>query len=200
MVRLTFAPLFCVLLCALWLYPSECFLFSSLKPDLKLAIRSQNKCHHPISYSVYTRKYVHKGTVGTATSETLITLFSSLPSTVDNERNVDSKYRFRKNLSSLWKALKNNWLILGEIFVIALAQYNPALGATGGILRPEITISKIGVFIIFFINGVALSLGGTPSELKQATQTNLLIQFYNFGFIPLFVKLFAKYYPDPTFR
>lgn len=107
---------------------------------------------------------------------------------------------YQKKPNALIEALKSNWLILGEVFVIALAHFKPAWGATGGILRPEITISKIGVFTIFFINGVALSLGGTPSELKQATQTNILIQLYNFGFIPILVKLLASFYPDPAFR
>lgn len=55
--------------------------------------------------------------------------------------------------------LKGNWLVLGEVIVILIAKNNPALGASGGILRPEFFISKLGVFAIFFINGVALSLG-----------------------------------------
>eukprot|EP01040_Poterioochromonas_malhamensis_P014873 gene14873-16551_t len=98
------------------------------------------------------------------------------------------------------RAIGRNWLILGEIFVIFLAKYNPQLGASGGILRPEITISKLGVFVIFFINGVALSLSGTPSELSAATKTNALIQLFNFGFIPIVVKLLAPFYPDQSFR
>lgn len=97
-------------------------------------------------------------------------------------------------------ALKSNWLVIGEVFVILLAKFNPALGATGGILRPEFTISKLGVFTIFFINGVALSLSNTPSELSAATKTNTLIQVFNFGFIPLLFKLLAPFYPDPAFR
>lgn len=101
---------------------------------------------------------------------------------------------------AILKGVKSNWLVLGEIAVIALAKWNPQLGATGGVLRPEIFISQLGVFIIFFINGVALSLSATPSELSNASKINAMIQFYNFGFIPIFVKLFSRYYPDPAFR
>jgi len=97
--------------------------------------------------------------------------------------------------------LQSNWLVLGEIFVIWLAKQNPYLGCTGGPLRPELTVSKFGVFMIFFINGVALSLsGGSPAEIESATKTNVLIQSFNFGFIPLCIKLLAPFYPDPAFR
>jgi SBF-like CPA transporter family (DUF4137) len=55
--------------------------------------------------------------------------------------------------------IKGNWLVIGEIMVIMLARLNPAFGATGGRLRPEFFVSKLGVFTIFFINGIALSIG-----------------------------------------
>eukprot|EP01038_Epipyxis_sp_PR26KG_P010846 gene10846-14559_t len=103
-------------------------------------------------------------------------------------------------LKSSKKLLLSNWLVLGEVLVIMLAKHNPSFGATGGILRPEITISKLGVFTIFFINGVALSLVGSPDEMSAATKTNILIQSFNFGFIPLFLKLVSPFYPDSQFR
>jgi len=106
----------------------------------------------------------------------------------------------RKHLGATSKMLRNNWLIIGEILVILIAKQWPKLGATGGIFRPEITISKMGVFIIFFINGIAISLSSSPSELSAAGKTNALIQLFNFAFIPLIVKLLAPFYPDPTFR
>jgi hypothetical protein len=74
-----------------------------------------------------------------------------------NDENLNEK-KETNIIKSLKLFLSNNWLVLGEIIVIAFAKYNPAFGATGGVLKPEITISKIGVFIIFFINGIALSL------------------------------------------
>ena len=108
----------------------------------------------------------------------------------------------KRFLKGFVKALRSNWLVLGEIFVILLAKLNPQLGATGGIFRPEITVSKIGVFIIFFINGVALSplTESSPAERAIATKTNILIQGWNFGVIPLIVKILAPFYPEPAFR
>jgi hypothetical protein len=96
--------------------------------------------------------------------------------------------------------LRKNWLVLGEILVIFIAKMNPEFGATGGVLRPEITISKIGVCTIFFINGIALSLASSPSELPLTMKTNILIQLYNYGLIPILFKLFVRYYPEPSFR
>lgn len=82
-----------------------------------------------------------------------------------------------------------------------MAKHNPSFGATGGPLRPEFTISKCGVFFIFFINGVALQLTGTSSaDMQTAVKTNILIQAFNFGLIPLLALLLAPLYPDPVFR
>jgi len=95
---------------------------------------------------------------------------------------------------------KANWLIFGEIVVIALAKTWPSFGATGGPLRPEIFISKLAVFIIFFINGIALSISGSPQELRNSFKTNLMIQLFSFGFLPLLAKFAAPFYPDMAFR
>lgn len=72
------------------------------------------------------------------------------------------------------------------------------VGATGGPLKPELFISKLGVLTIFFINGIALSLSGETA--MQTMSTNVLIQLYNFGFIPIIFKLLARFYPEPAFR
>lgn len=122
-----------------------------------------------------------------------------LSSTVDNSPATATEGKRLSNSLSTW--LKANWLVLGEVLVIVLAKMKPHWGATGGPLRPELTISKIGVFTIFFINGVALSLSSSsPDEVSTATKTNALIQVYNFLAIPLLLKLLAPLYPDAAFR
>lgn len=65
----------------------------------------------------------------------------------------------KKKENAFKKFLKGNWLVLGEVIVIMLAHKNPSFGATGGVLKPEFFVSKLGVFTIFFINGIALSIG-----------------------------------------
>ncbi len=113
---------------------------------------------------------------------------------------VDAGDLDKRKRTKILKFFRTNWLILGEIFVIFLAQKYPKFGATGGPIKPEFWISQIGVFTIFFINGIALSMTGSPNELRDAYKTNLTIQLYNFLFIPLFALFFAPLYPDKAFR
>lgn len=101
---------------------------------------------------------------------------------------------------SVKKFLKGNWLVIGEVLVILIANKWPAFGASGGPLRPEFFISKCGVFTIFFINGLALSIQSSPQEMQSATKTNAIIQLFNFAFIPLMAKLLSPYYPHAAFR
>ena len=73
--------------------------------------------------------------------------------------------------------------------VIWIAHRWPWFGASGGPLKPEFFISKCGVFTIFFINGLSLSITSSPEEMSSATKTNALIQLYNYGFIPILAKV-----------
>jgi hypothetical protein len=122
---------------------------------------------------------------------------SELNTSVD--LNIGKSSILQRFLSGFKKFAKSNWLVIGEIIVITIAKLFPKLGCTGGPLKPEFYISKLGVFIIFFINGIALSFKNDPSELASATKTNLLIQFYNLGFIPLITSLLAPFYPNKAF-
>ena len=114
-----------------------------------------------------------------------------------NGNNIKTIKQFRESILSF---LKGNWLVLGEVLVIYLAKQNPHFFASGGALRPEFWISKVGVFIIFFINGISLSISGSVEDLQSASKTNAIIQSYNFLLLPLFAKLFSQFYPDQAFR
>jgi SBF-like CPA transporter family (DUF4137) len=82
-----------------------------------------------------------------------------------------------KKKDSGFKAFfKGNWLVMGEVIVIYLAHLNPSFGATGGRLRPEFFISKLGVFTIFFINGIALSIGTYVLTETPSTSTSTRMQ------------------------
>lgn len=117
-----------------------------------------------------------------------------IPEQVESLRNeVDRAGKKMRKWSS------QNWLILGEVAVIIAAWLNPALGATGGPLRPEVTISKLAIFIIFFINGIALELAGDPEQAAKSAKSNLFIQLFNFGAIPIIVKFLAPFYPNKEF-
>lgn len=100
----------------------------------------------------------------------------------------------------MFKALlKQNWLVVGEVIVILIAKWWPQLMASGGILRAELLVGKVGVFVIFFLNGIALSIDTSADEVKTAAKTNALIQLWNMAFMPLCAYLLAGFYPDKQF-
>ena len=149
-------------------------------------------------------------------------LFKSIPSLLDISHKYQRQYLKPLKLSQLQVAsetktaiasknksfiesvksfAKGNWLVIGEVIVILIAKKWPKLGCTGGPLKPEFWISKVGVFLIFFINGIAISLKKDDSDPSgMIGKTNFMIQFYNIGFIPLVTRLLVPFYPNPAFR
>eukprot|EP01038_Epipyxis_sp_PR26KG_P017670 gene17670-24583_t len=93
------------------------------------------------------------------------------------------------SFANFYNLLLSNWFIISEILVILFAYWKPFVGKTGGMLRPELTISKIGVAWIFFINGLSLS----SEQLRNAMlgfRVNLLTQLHSMVIIPLFTSIF----------
>jgi sodium/bile acid cotransporter 7 len=79
-----------------------------------------------------------------------------------------------------WKV---DWFLLGMAASVALAFALPGPGAHGGSLHPEL-VNKLGVALIFFLNGVALSF----DSLKAATlrwNLHLVVQTCTFLLFPL---------------
>jgi len=79
--------------------------------------------------------------------------------------------------------IKLDWFLGGMIVAVALAWLIPDPGAHGGILHPEI-VNKVGVALIFFLHGVALSFGA----LKAGTlrwKLHLVVQLCTFLLFPL---------------
>jgi sodium/bile acid cotransporter 7 len=124
------------------------------------------------------------------------------PSTYDTDITYGlTKFSESPFIKGLSKFAKSNWLVLGEVVVIVIAKLWPKLGCTGGPLKPEFFISKLGVFLIFFLNGMAISMKKDESDKTNTIgKTNMLIQTFNIIFIPLVTKLLATLYPNPSFR
>lgn len=86
------------------------------------------------------------------------------------------------------KFSSKNFFLLGMFCAVTLANLFPGLGVNGGPFRPELTISKFGVFFIFLLSGLSLEV----SELKYAignTKLNFLTQFTSFVAWPFLVGL-----------
>src|SRR4051812_437420 len=79
--------------------------------------------------------------------------------------------------------LKIDWFLVGMIAATGLAWAFPGPGASGGWLHPEL-LTKIGVAVIFFLHGVALSF----DALKAGTlrwPLHLVVQSSTFLLFPL---------------
>ena len=92
---------------------------------------------------------------------------------------------------------KIDWFLTGMIAAIILACLFPMPGAKGGWMHPEILV-KVGIALIFFLHGVALSF----DKLKAGTlrwPLHLLVQGATFLFFPLvgllLLLIFGRFLP-----
>jgi sodium/bile acid cotransporter 7 len=94
----------------------------------------------------------------------------------------------------------NRWFLLGEILAIVTAYFYPRLGSSGGLLRTDIFVSKIGVFLLFFLKGLSVS----PATVRDACahyKVNILTQVFSSIFIPLFTwGIVGPFVTDTGFR
>jgi len=85
---------------------------------------------------------------------------------------------------------KFDWFLKGMLVAVALAFLWPAPGAKGGFLHPEL-LNKIGIALVFFLNGLVLSL----ASLKDGAlrwKVHLLIQTSTFLIFPILGWLLLK--------
>lgn len=78
---------------------------------------------------------------------------------------------------------KFDWFLKGMLVAVALAFLWPAPGAHGGFLHPEL-LNKIGIALIFFLNGLGLSLMALRDGALR-WKVHLLIQSSTFLIFPL---------------
>lgn len=81
------------------------------------------------------------------------------------------------------KHFKFDWFMKGMVVAVLLASLWPEPGAHGGWLHPDL-LNKIGVALIFFLNGLGLSF----AALRQGTaqwRVHLLVQGITFGLFPI---------------
>jgi sodium/bile acid cotransporter 7 len=85
---------------------------------------------------------------------------------------------------------KFDWFLKGMLIAVGLAFLWPEPGAQGGFLHPEL-INKIGIALIFFLNGLALSMQSLRAGVLR-WQVHLLIQSCTFLIFPLLGLVLIK--------
>lgn len=79
--------------------------------------------------------------------------------------------------------LNKRFFLLGAVAMVSAARLAPAIGATGGLLRPELTVNKAGVSFVFFLVGLAIKLGELAGAALNV-RLNVLIQGFSLGVLP----------------
>ncbi len=78
---------------------------------------------------------------------------------------------------------KIDWFLAGMITAVALARVFPHAGAPGGALHPEL-VNKIGIALIFFLNGVSMSFAAMKAGALRLP-VHLVVQATTFVIFPL---------------
>jgi solute carrier family 10 (sodium/bile acid cotransporter), member 7 len=88
-------------------------------------------------------------------------------------------------ITKFYALVKKHWFLLGLLFAILLAAIYPPLGKKNGHIRAEISISIVGVGLIFLLSGLSLK---TKALVDAFTfwKLILVVQIFSLGFIPAF--------------
>ncbi|XP_068961580.1 sodium/bile acid cotransporter 7 isoform X6 [Petaurus breviceps papuanus] len=91
----------------------------------------------------------------------------------------------------LRERLAKEWFMLGIVLVIVLAKMDPSVGAKGGPLKPEMTITYIAVSAIFFNSGLSLKTEELTSALMHI-KLHLFVQIFTLAFFPTTIWFFLQ--------
>uniref|UniRef100_A0A4X2KWS2 Sodium/bile acid cotransporter n=1 Tax=Vombatus ursinus TaxID=29139 RepID=A0A4X2KWS2_VOMUR len=91
----------------------------------------------------------------------------------------------------LRERLAKEWFMLCIVLVIVLAKMDPSVGAKGGPLKPETTITYIAVSAIFFNSGLSLKTEELTSALMHV-KLHLFVQIFTLAFFPTTIWLFLQ--------
>ncbi|XP_051821798.1 sodium/bile acid cotransporter 7 isoform X6 [Antechinus flavipes] len=91
----------------------------------------------------------------------------------------------------LKERLSKEWFMFCILLVIVLAKMDPSVGAKGGPLKPETTITYIAVSTIFFNSGLSLKTEELTSALMHI-KLHLFVQIFTLAFFPTTIWLFLQ--------
>lgn len=86
----------------------------------------------------------------------------------------------------------------GIVLVILFARLFPHIGVKGGILKPEITVKYVAVFVIFFNSGISIKTEDLAKAVLQI-RLHLFIQCFTFVIFPCLTVIIANLLSTSTF-
>jgi len=96
-----------------------------------------------------------------------------------------------KLLEKVTSFVGKNVFMTGAAVSIVLAALYPDICKTGGLLKPELTVNKMAVSMIFLLSGLSLSVRDMWSAMTNY-KLNSMIQIVMFGVTPLYYEGIAK--------
>jgi len=119
-----------------------------------------------------------------------------LPSTKELESEPVSSSASLKTFPSLLADrvkdfVEKNFFLSGAALSIVLAAMYPQVAMKGGLIKPELTISKVGVSCIFLLSGLSLRVKDMVDAITNI-KLNALVQSVMFGVTPLYYYAFGN--------
>ncbi|KAK3611410.1 hypothetical protein CHS0354_034857 [Potamilus streckersoni] len=90
----------------------------------------------------------------------------------------------------VFSLIRKNWFLVGIVIAIVFAKLDPYVGVNGGILRPEITVKYVAVFIIFFNSGISIKSEDLGKALMQF-RLHIFVQGFTFIVFPFIVSIIS---------
>jgi solute carrier family 10 (sodium/bile acid cotransporter), member 7 len=101
-------------------------------------------------------------------------------------------------ITRVLKRLSRDWFLAGMLSAVALASVAPGSGRGSGPLRAD-AVANAGIFVVFFLHGVALSTERLRAGLSS-WRLHLVVQGFTFGVFPLLFLLlraaFGRWIPQ----
>lgn len=86
-------------------------------------------------------------------------------------------------MRDMLKRLVKDWFLVGMILAVIAASFFPDVGRSGGLIHAD-SLSDAGIFLVFFLHGVALSTESLRAGFLN-WRLHCVVQVFTFGVFPL---------------
>lgn len=96
---------------------------------------------------------------------------------------VGNLFSRMQKIKAVFEFCLKHWFLIGLFVAIGLAAANPDIGKKGGTIRSEITVTFVGVGLIFVLSGLSLKTKALTEALLYA-RLIVFVQSFSLIFIP----------------